>query len=179
MTNVYICHGPSSNMQQKGVSPLIATIILIALVVAIAGIAAQFLTSFQQARQQEIREEGEAVVECGLASIEIDTDTVSYTGSSTRLILTIENTGRTALGLKEIIYSNTSAKISEVVLAVRNDNGLPINASSPLAIGSIVTIRNNSVLYRPDRITVTTSCPGVTATIENDTSTNLYEPVFD
>ena len=167
-------------MDHKGVSPLIATIILIAMVVAIAGIASQFLTGFQQSRQAEISREGEKVVECSLASIEIDPDSVNFTLASTALILTIENTGRTDLVVREIVYSNTSTQIRENRMATRRSDSTQITTSSPFKEGAVLTIHNTSVSTRPDKIIVTTNCPGVTASVENDTAdTNKFIQVFD
>lgn len=156
----------------KGVSPLIATVILIAFVVAVAAIASQFLTGFSQERASQVEREGEETVDCSLAALEIDPDSVTHNAGSDELLLTIENTGREDLGIPEIVYSNTTDEIREVALATRHSDDTEITTSDPLEEGEVLTIHNTTVVYRPSDITVRTSCAGVTAAVTNDTDTD-------
>ncbi|MBI4017375.1 MAG: hypothetical protein HY366_00320, partial [Candidatus Aenigmarchaeota archaeon] len=90
----------------------------------------------------------------------------------------IENTGRKDVALKEIVYSNTSAQIREVAVATRKSDSTLVTAANPLTPGSLISIHNTTVGYRPQRIVVTTNCPGVIAGVENDTTTNKFKKVF-
>lgn len=145
-------------MESKGVSPLIASVILIAFVVAIAGIASTFFTSFSKKQKGKIGEKGNLTVECSMGVLNIQTDSVST--DNTTLSITIENNGRASLSdLKLTGYNSTYANTS---------------AASPSSIpqGSVRTVSADVVVKGLNKISVRAgNCPGVEDTITNTTGT--------
>lgn len=95
-------------MQSKGVSPLIAAVILIALVVAVVGISSTFFTGFAKEQKESVKSKSSSMLECGMAQMEIDKNLVS--SSVGKVSVGIENIGMTDLtGLKIVIYNETGA----------------------------------------------------------------------
>lgn len=62
----------------KGISPLIAAVFLIALVIAIASMAGPFLTDFFRERTEDVEETGESTVDCIRADFDFDRDDIEY-----------------------------------------------------------------------------------------------------
>ncbi|QQG39751.1 MAG: hypothetical protein HYS81_05310 [Candidatus Aenigmatarchaeota archaeon] len=162
-------------MHGKGISPLIATILLVALVVAIAALSSQFVINFQQERQSEIESKGSQ--RCTFTAFVIDPDSVSYTPGTTTLLVTVRNTGSEDIIIKDIVYSNTTSRIREVAVATKRRDYGTINATYPLKPGQVETIQNTTVGSRPEEITVTTDCPAATDTVLNDTTTNKFKRI--
>jgi flagellin-like protein len=151
-------------MKRKGISPLIAAVILIASVVAVAGIVSNFLTSFTKGRQGEIEEKGESAIDCSVAYFEIDPDTVNFDPGSNTTTLTIEVKGESELkDFKMTLYD--SNKISN---QVTGKNGT-FNPGDVVLLNGTV---DRSVLNLPlTRIRVSSrSCSAISDSVENDTS---------
>lgn len=79
----------------KGISPLIAAVILIAFVIAVAAVASGFFTGFIKGRRAEIESKGESMVDCSVANFDVDETTLRKYGHT--LSLTIYNKGQTKL----------------------------------------------------------------------------------
>lgn len=96
-------------MPPKGISPLIATILLIAFVIAVGGILSGWLISFSKERTEEARIKGETDIKCSYADLCIMD--VNWNDTETKLSLTAENTGSEDLtGFKiVVIYTNNTA----------------------------------------------------------------------
>ena len=96
-------------MSRKGISPLIATILLIAFVIAVGGILSGWLVSFTKERTEEARLKGETDIRCSYASLYISDANCNSTSSELSFI--VENTGSIDLTEFEmiIIYSNNTA----------------------------------------------------------------------
>lgn len=94
----------------KGISPLVATVLLIAFVVAIAGIISIWLNAFAREQTQLVGSRSETSITCSYGSINLKD--AKFTAASTRLSGTIENIGQIALGniTLSIIYQNASAQ---------------------------------------------------------------------
>ena len=102
-------------MPPKGISPLIATILLIAFVIAVGGILSGWLISFSKERTEEARIKGETDIKCSYANLYIsDAD---WNDTQTRLSLTIENTGSEDLSdfRMIVIYANNTVVTLEVM----------------------------------------------------------------
>jgi len=132
----------------KGISPLIAAVILIAFVIAVVGIASTFFTGFTSEQKAKVSNTASQVMDCSLAWFEIDKDVVNV-GSTVSVI--VENKGQSALtGLKIVVYNESGA--------------FELDASpSSLEIGD-VRLLQASYSGEPvlDKIKVTsTGCPGV------------------
>ena len=95
-------------MQSKGISPLIAAIILIALVVAVTGISSTFFTGFTKEQKESIKSKSSGMLDCGMAWFEIDKDLVSsYMG---KILVGVENKGSSSLSeLKIVVYNSSGA----------------------------------------------------------------------
>jgi len=71
---------------KKGISPLIASVILIAFVIAIGSITYTFFTGFSESTKLGIEEKKSGSVSCALAALEIDRDSVSFIPGNKTLI---------------------------------------------------------------------------------------------
>ncbi len=91
----------------KGISPLIATVILIAFVVTLAGILSTFFTGFAKEQKAGVEAKSKVVMDCVLANFEIDKNVINV-GSTVSVI--VENKGQSALsGLKVVVYNSSGA----------------------------------------------------------------------
>ncbi len=101
-------------MAPKGISPLIATILLIAFVIAVGGILSGWLVSFSKERTEEIRQKGEEDIRCSYANLRIsDAD---WNESGTKLSFIVENTDSEDLSdfRVVVIYANNTASTLRV-----------------------------------------------------------------
>jgi len=96
-------------MSNKGISPLIATILLIAFVIAVGGILSGWMISFTKERTEEARTKGETDIKCSYSSLYISD--ANWNSSQTKLSLTAENTGSEDLTdfRMIVVYNNNSA----------------------------------------------------------------------
>lgn len=97
-------------MSKKGISPLIATILLIAFVIAVGGILSGWMISFTKERTDEARLKGEIDITCSYTALYIsDAD---WNDTENKLSLIVENTGSEDLSdfRLSIIYNNGTSK---------------------------------------------------------------------
>ena len=105
-------------MPPKGISPLIATILLIAFVIAVGGILSGWLVSFTKERTDEARVRGETDIRCSYANLYVsDAD---WNDTNGRLSVTAENTGMEDLSNFNmvVIYQNNTAFTLSVLPSV-------------------------------------------------------------
>jgi len=119
----------------KGISPIIATVILVGFVVGLSGVFINFYGPFQKARQAEVEEKGAQEVECSFASIGFTKDEVVYNITPTAPIndtvnVTVDNTGTVDLYNFEI-----TLWISGNSYTYTPTTGSQRNTSNPLAAG--------------------------------------------
>jgi len=160
------------NFGRKGVSPLVASVLLIAFTMAIAAMLVAWITSFtQQTRAQSAVFEEQ--IRCGYASISIiDTDFTQYDASYPKagnnysvLSLRIQNDGR----LSNIIINSYQVKYMGVPTPVtwRITPGIEISRSAENnTITALFPLTNsgNATLpdaNRPERIRINTVCADV------------------
>lgn len=93
---------------KKGISPLIASVILIAFVIAIAGIVSGFFTGFVQSQTGQVGERATKTIDCSVANFKILPETVDYDSSSGGLEVSLTVTGKTALANWVFTAMNTS-----------------------------------------------------------------------
>lgn len=158
---------------RKGISPFIASVILIAFVISIAGIASGWFQGFLKERVSEVEKGSEKSVECTFASISFDSKDVKwaknesnyFTGDSVNI--TLRNSGN------EKLYNFT-------VNYVVNKTGYPGNitqnqktADNPLLPGSqvvlVTEIQNTSSLEgeRLNKVRISTlACPNIVRTCD-------------
>lgn len=84
---------------KKGISPLIAVVVLVAFVIGIAALLSGFFTGFIKGRTGEIEEKGGKAVKCTFVDFNIDPKSVAQDGSS--LLLHLE----TKPGLKDWTFT--------------------------------------------------------------------------
>lgn len=92
----------------KGISPFIASVLLIALTVAVAALYGGWITSFTKKTTQEVQEKSEKRVTCTYGGIAIDD--VKYNKTTGDLSGIVENTDIIDLGNIdfEIFYTNAT-----------------------------------------------------------------------
>lgn len=154
-------------MSGKGISPLIAAVILIAFVIAVAGIASTFFTGFTKEQASGVKSKATTIVDCSVAMMELDDGTVSVVPSGAtagNFSVVATNTGQEELaGLKVIIFNSTYA-------------GTCIVSGNPtLSVGETETLANTSCANVPaGTITkiqlTTTTCAGTKSELTNYTT---------
>lgn len=93
---------------RKGISPFITSVLLIALVIAVAGIYTGWFTNFIRDITSTIKGHGEKKIECSYGGIALDD--LEYNSTSEYLSGNIENTNIIPLGNidLEIFYDNAT-----------------------------------------------------------------------
>lgn len=101
--------------QNKGLSPLIATVLLIAFVIAAAGILSNFIIPFTQETTAETTQRASEEIKCSRANIIVKE--AKWNGTETKLSLTIENNGWETLENFKASVLRTNKTVNEVLLA--------------------------------------------------------------
>jgi len=93
---------------KKGISPFIATVLLIAFAIAVAGIFSGWLSSFTQTTTEEVQEHSEKRVTCSYGGIALED--LEYNQTSANFSGKVENTDIIVLGDIdfEIFYTDAS-----------------------------------------------------------------------
>ena len=149
---------------KKGISPLIAAVILIAFVVAVAGIASTFFTGFTKEQKAAAENKGTTVIDCSDAVLNLDKDAVSVNTTEQSFSVVVSNTGSVSLsGLKVILFNSSYA-------------GTCIPGATDVSTGETVTLVNSSCSNMPSgvvsKIQVTTAtCSGVKSELTNQSGT--------
>jgi len=93
---------------RKGISPFIASVLLIAFAIAVASIYSGWITGFTKETTEEVKEKSEKRVTCSYGGIALDD--LEYNSTSGNLTGTIENTDIIPLGNidLEIFYNNAT-----------------------------------------------------------------------
>jgi FlaG/FlaF family flagellin (archaellin) len=145
----------------KGISPLLAGVLIIAVTVSIATLVMGWISTLTKSTQASVENKTAEAVDCSSAAIIIDPDSVFVTaGSSGTVRATVRNSGFTDLTL--------------ITAQVYNSTGYNFTITSPsfplsqFNVGSLQTISfdNTSIAVCPgsfSRIVVTTNCGGETA----------------
>lgn len=156
----------------KGISPFIATVLIIAFTIGAGMLLGPWIYSLTQSQSQTIGKESETRLECNYGGIRIDDDTIkcSFTGNPDFLNFTIENTGTIDL------YNFTcEIKVGDNITSYNINNSLtnaPFTKDSPLRPAQrrtvIVGITDNLPAVNPEWIRIMVpKCPTV-----SDKSTN-------
>jgi len=143
-----------NKLMLKGISPLIATVLLIAFTMAIAGIMATWATSFVQAKITEVENQSQAV--CAGANLRASDAVLD---STTRLgTVIVENLGTVPLtNFKGYVYYEDATK--------NHDAGLS-NSSIVLETGDAFTFTWQANYDNPQRLRIAAgNCPNAVMTI--------------
>ncbi len=154
-------------MPNKGISPLIATVILIAFVIAVAGILSTFFTGFTKQQTSGVESKATTIIDCSVATMDLDDVAVSINSGTSpgNFSVVVTNTGQEELsGLKVVFFNSTYA-------------GTCIASGSPtLTVGATLTLTNNSCSDMPigsiSKIQATTTTwAGVKSELTNSSGT--------
>jgi flagellin-like protein len=141
----------------KGISPLIATILLIAFTVAVAGIISVWLTGFARTSTSTVGQESERQLICSYAALSLKS--VKYSSSSSTLSGIIENSGSVAIGniSLQIIYTNATTQKFELCLIGNQALNCSVSNITLAKYGDAVTF-NVSASSNYDKIIATGNC---------------------
>lgn len=95
-------------MADKGVSPLIAAVILVAIVTTTAVLISSFLNDFVGEREQRARDDADRTLDCTAINLEVDTDSINMNGDLT-FFLNNRN-DFPVRGIRVITYENESVE---------------------------------------------------------------------
>lgn len=140
---------------KKGISPLIATVILIAFLVAIASIGSKFFIGFTKEQKIGAEQKGEQTMECKDVMIEIDPDSL---------------TDNTPDNVSVILENNGDTSLSNLLMTTFNDTAVVNGNTTPSSISSasVERIRTNvTVGGGLDKISIRSrDCPGMKSIME-------------
>lgn len=145
----------------KGVSPLIATVLLISFTVAVAGIIATWITQFASTTSQTVSKQSDTEITCAYGSVNIR----SLKYSSPFLSGVVENNGQIDLGSisLSIIYQNaTSEKIQLCKSGITGQSCATSNLSLRVSEQQSFNFTLNGSNY--EEIRVITNCSNVVDT---------------
>lgn len=142
----------------KGLSPLIATVLLIAFTVGVGGIISVWISSFTQTSSKIVSKEGELQLICSNGAI--DLSVLRYCNNNMSGI--IKNNGRIALGNITVQVIGTNGSQANIPL-----NDTPGGSSGNYLVlrsGQIFTFNQTLTTVGPnyDKIWVYTNCSSVT-----------------
>lgn len=143
---------------EKGISPLIAVVMLIAFVVAVAGILMNWLSGFATQETELVQEKSETSITCSYGSV--SAKSAEY--SDPRLSATVENTGQISIGnvTLSVVYQNAT---SQQVELCGSAGGAVSCSNSNLSLGVGEQESFNVTIWGSnyDSVKVITNCTGV------------------
>ena len=149
----------------KGISPLVATVLLIAFVVAVAGIIATWATGFTKDQTTLVQDQSTNQITCGYGKIALDD--VKFASDSTTLSGIIENNGQIALGNMRVsvIYQNATSQTINLCDGV---SGSVECSTANLTLTTAEQSTFNVTLWGAnyDEIKISTNCTAASDTVE-------------
>lgn len=129
----------------KGVSPLIATILLIAFTISVAGIMSIWLTGFARTSSEIIGKESSTQLICSYGGIALS----NLKFSNNRLSGSVENTRTIALGniTIQILYTNASSQKEKLYVDLLPREKYPFNISISSNYDKIRVMTNCTSVY--------------------------------
>lgn len=143
----------------KGISPLIATVLLIAFTVAVAGLLSTWLTGFTSQSTKQVSESSSTTLSCSYGGVSFGS--LKFSSGTSTIAGNIENTGTVSLGniSIQVIYANKS--ISTYLLCLSGGVGSNCTAKNmSISPRDLVTF-NVSTSSTYDTIRVSTNCSSV------------------
>lgn len=144
----------------KGLSPLVATVLLIAFTVGVGGIISVWISGFTQTSSGIVSKEGENQIICSNGAI--DLSNLKYCNNNISGI--VKNNGRVALGNITLQVTNTNGSTTIVSLALNDSSGGSGGNYLALKPGQIFAFNQSisGVGANYDKIWVYTNCSTVT-----------------
>jgi flagellin-like protein len=142
----------------KGISPLIAAVLLIAFTITIAILIVSWGSSFVTQTTSGIGNKSTELIDCSGAAIEIDS---VYVASNATTII-IRNVGIKAVSVTSVAVMNTTGGIATVSTG---NNITTVTGMARGAIGSVTVGdgRLGSSCAAFSKVTVASACPGIAA----------------
>jgi len=139
---------------KKGISPLIAVVLLIAFTVIIAGIVIAWIMNFTRTTTTTVGQQVNLEIVCSYAGISLEN--LKY--SSPYLSGNVENTGSVSIGniTLTIIYTNASAQ--SIGLCSSGNNVISCSVANLSLIPRQIVSFNVSISGNYQKIRVTTNC---------------------
>ena len=122
--------------QFKGISPLIASVLLVAFTMSVAAVLVVWITDFTQQQTTTIGSRGEQQTFCAYSTLSIDRDDVSVLGNSTNVTVTYSS-GTETLNITGIMVRDTNG-ITYVITTSPNTDAIVRN----IGVGSSVKLIN-------------------------------------
>lgn len=139
-------------MAEKGVSPLIAAVILVAIVTTTAVLISGFLSDFVGEREQRARDDADRTLDCTEINLEVDTESIEMDDN---LTFFLNNRNDFPIqGIRVITYDNQTVETDM--------------SPDPENLDTLVTekIRVNETVNDPEKITVRNKyCPNFEVTV--------------
>jgi len=113
----------------KGISPFIAAIILIAFVVAVGAIVSPWFSSFTKEKTANIKDKSEGQIDCIFSSLDFTSSGINYNLTTTPdwVNITLDNTGSGNLYDFEISLTvNGSVSVYDSTVASQKTSGNPL-----------------------------------------------------
>jgi flagellin-like protein len=156
----------------KGISPFIASVLLIAFTVAVGAIVSLWINALMRSQASEVGSEADLAVKCRKAGIRILDETIkcNFTGTD-YLNFSLQNSGYIDMyDFRAYLYINGITYSYDVLDVSTNQN---FTKDSPLKIGEIKTVKVNITdSFSPTTISwlkISTQCPEVSDRVENIT----------
>ncbi len=144
------------SITKKGVSPLIAAVLLIAFTMAVAAILTAWLTSFTTQKTKYVGNKSSQVIACSYAGIAIY-DAV-WDSTNNQMLISIANTGA-------IDLSNVTAYVYNGGIQVG------VGSTGKLKSADIKTVTVSGITSKPEKVVIKTpDCPNL---INEETSISV------
>ncbi len=135
---------------KKAISPLIASVILVAITVGIAVLLGSWLRSYATSQTTEAKETSTSTLQCFNARVNIE-NVVLYSGD---VVVVVENNGLKDLRITRVVaYNSTVANCT----VYENTTGVPLNAGEMRVFRG----RCGGSFGIVERVRVSTNCPSV------------------
>ncbi len=149
-------------LNKKGISPIIATVLLIAFTVSVAGILITWLSGFTQSTTQTVGSTSTTLVVCSQGQVNVGS--LVFSNGSLTLSGLIQNQGQIALGNISVNVIYTNATSQKINLCGPNSLATSCSVSNlTLNIADQATF-NVSISSNYNTIRVATNCSGVYST---------------
>lgn len=132
-------------MNAKGISPLIATVLLIALTMAIAGVMATWATGFVKNQIQEVEAENSIQTVGCSASLSVDARIVGGKGFA---IVSVDAASKPLTNWTAYVFYDDPSK---------NENGALVNSSVTLDVGQVSTFNFTNSSATPKKVRISAS----------------------
>jgi flagellin-like protein len=143
-------------VRPKGISPMIATVLLIAFTVAVGGIVSIWITGFTSTTTEEVSKQSDVEVTCSYGGISV----YSLSYCSNYLSGIVKNTNMIDIGniTVQVIFDNASTK---KVYLCQNGSACVVSSTMSLPPGELSSFNVSIGGSNYDKIHVYTNCSNV------------------